>query len=557
MDSTRKFIDRMVGCGEEKKYDVMRKKLNVPDLMNPSFYSLGVRAMGYQNMYKALCDIVDNSIEPNVAATFVKVETDGKYNKGFTTITVIDDGCGMDALTLEEALKLGSNTGKDASINMGRYGTGMKSAALSIGQRLDVYTKTDDGDILHGFIDISDSNSIDAAIEGVDDEETIKMFNNAVKKNHGTIVVISKIDRASTYNVVSFSNTLARRIGLTYNKFIFGNKCKFFTNAGEVTGVDPIGYNVGADFKPLTPEIGSVDDNGNVNGKFTVHGCDFYYRAYEIDTKSPKNKNNKDLVPTNNRNSGIYVYRNNRLVGIVNYGLLGANVKHPEFNGYRVEMFCDGNADVIWGCQLTKEVVDRLEDEANKELYTAINESLCNSTLVYKRHLSERSKNEPDENEEEKNENYKKVVDDLNDSPYLKTSTITWGKNKKHEDDGNPEKEDKKEKEHKKQMNPNPHKKRTDSWLKDVVEKDLGSTEKIFVEDRDENGRPVIIINKAHPFYKCYNTMDYDQQAIIAKAFAVVIKAKEEVNYYTDEYACNIIDIYEETVSRQLTMALK
>ena len=530
----------------------MVKELKTSDLLNPSFYALGIRSMGYSDMYKALCDIIDNSVEPNVLSTFVKVLTDARYNRDITKISIVDDGCGMDFSTLEEALKLGSDTGKDASTNMGKYGTGMKSAGLSIGQRIDVYTKTKDGLLLHGYIDISDG--VTAAIEDVTDESTIKNFTDKVCGENGTIVEVSKLDRATTLNQSNFSKTISKRIGKFYNKFIFGGKCKFYTDNGEVLGLDPIGYNIGADYKPLTPEIGSFDESGNILGQFTVKGCTFFYRAYEIDTKSPKNKTNQQLIPTNNRTSGIYVYRNGRLVGVVNYGLLGANVKHPEYNGYRAEIFCDGNADILWRCQLTKEVDDKLEDEADKDLYKAIHEHLGNSAQIFKRHNSEKMKNEPDENEDEKNENYKKVVTDLNENPYLKKSIVTWGKNKKR-DGGVDRRSDAGE--HKKQQNPNPERKRSDAWIKSVCEKDLGSTEKIFVEDRDENGRPVIIINKAHPFYAYYRTMDYEQQAIIAKAFAVVIKAKEEVNYYTDNYVNNVIDIFEETISRQLNMALR
>ncbi len=103
-----------------------------------------LRNSGYNN-YSAIADIVDNSLDTEVRASKVKIITKDLSNFETGYISIIDNGFGMDKEILNEALKLGSDTGKDASIDLGCYGTGMKAAALSIGRKFVLETKTTPG----------------------------------------------------------------------------------------------------------------------------------------------------------------------------------------------------------------------------------------------------------------------------------------------------------------------------------------------------------------------------------------------------------------------------
>ena len=128
--------------------------------VNDSFIANSLRNCGYNN-YTAIADIIDNSIEPEVGSSFVKVDfdTDGKGSDKtiVKSILIIDDGVGMSSETLEEAMKLGANTGKNCIDNLGVYGTGLKSASLSIGQVLEVYTKTEESLLNYAKISIKDA----------------------------------------------------------------------------------------------------------------------------------------------------------------------------------------------------------------------------------------------------------------------------------------------------------------------------------------------------------------------------------------------------------------
>src|SRR5207248_10217167 len=64
-----------------------------------------LRELGYDS-YSSILDLIDNSID--AAATHVAVTV--AEVKGDTVVTVADNGCGMNEVTLGEALRIGSDT---------------------------------------------------------------------------------------------------------------------------------------------------------------------------------------------------------------------------------------------------------------------------------------------------------------------------------------------------------------------------------------------------------------------------------------------------------------
>lgn len=93
-------------------------------VVNNSFIVNTLRNCGYTS-YTAIADIIDNSIEQDVrvekdCTPFVKVTMEGKKLNGpIDRLLVVDNGTGMDFDTLNEAMSLGSNTGKDPAFDPG------------------------------------------------------------------------------------------------------------------------------------------------------------------------------------------------------------------------------------------------------------------------------------------------------------------------------------------------------------------------------------------------------------------------------------------------------
>src|SRR5215472_4111000 len=78
-----------------------------------------LREMGYDS-YASVLDIIDNSIDAQ--ATVVSVDI--CELQGDILIDIEDNGCGMDYDTLNEALRLGSDTIRETA-DLGKFGMGL------------------------------------------------------------------------------------------------------------------------------------------------------------------------------------------------------------------------------------------------------------------------------------------------------------------------------------------------------------------------------------------------------------------------------------------------
>lgn len=293
--------------------------------INDKFLVQTLRNCGYDN-YTAIADIVDNSIEPNVGATFVKIMVDRSSERSIKSILIGDNGCGMNFPTLREALALGSETGKKGNTNFGMYGTGLKSAALSLGKKLEIITKTKNGDYSYGIFSVEDNKvMVDvkplAEVPGSMEKQLI--FDEATEFNSGTVVIISSLDKLQNRDYYNFNNSIPGKIGLYFNKIISENKIKFYHNGNEIPAVQAM-------WEDNPDKVIVREGSFNVEGhevKFKLH----YLPSHIEDEKKEKEDEINDVEANSFSTrtlskSGFYLYRQNRLVG---YGLtLGLYVKN-------------------------------------------------------------------------------------------------------------------------------------------------------------------------------------------------------------------------------------
>lgn len=323
-----------------------------PIKITNAFITNALRQCGYTT-YTAICDIVDNSIDKDVHASEVHIRYEGGYSN-ITSLLIIDNGCGMSFDTLKTALSLGSETGK-TSEHLGYYGVGLKTAALAIGKRLEVFSKMQNDKLVnHAIIDLDDYY-----IDNKDITVKFEQIQSDVISNQGTIVKISKLDKISTHSWKVLKPTLQSTIGLVYNKFIFDKICVFKLNNDIVKPIDAIGNMVGINVEKMSKD----------NAHFEVNGIDIRYNAWFI--PSTAQQNGENWLPRSNNYCGIYLYRNNRLVGSgLSLGLLssgGGQSKHALLNGLRIEIFMDGNADILTGSSYLKTVNEKDKSSLNED----------------------------------------------------------------------------------------------------------------------------------------------------------------------------------------------
>jgi len=148
---------------------------------------------------------IDNSIEAD--ANLIRVETayaDGK--QAINDIAFADNGAGIDPNIMAHILSMGFSSRYGQRTGLGRFGVGMKLAGLSLGRRIDVYSKRRDSDtIWHAYIDLDEvaagtQTDIEARTAEAWPASHARLMATAEGQafSSGTLVVYGKVDRLTS-----------------------------------------------------------------------------------------------------------------------------------------------------------------------------------------------------------------------------------------------------------------------------------------------------------------------------------------------------------------------
>src|SRR2546421_8221170 len=107
-----------------------------------------LRELGYDS-YASVMDLLDNSVDAQAS----NIEITISEEKGDIRIVIEDNGLGMDEDTLDEALRLGSDTQRDTG-DLGKFGLGLVTASIGLSRRVELYTRELGGDLLYGGFDL-------------------------------------------------------------------------------------------------------------------------------------------------------------------------------------------------------------------------------------------------------------------------------------------------------------------------------------------------------------------------------------------------------------------
>ena len=295
-----------------------------------------LRYLTYSNE-TALADIVDNSLDAEAENVDIIIDKD--------SITIIDDGYGMNESTLCEAIKLGSDTEKDRS-KLGRFGMGLVTASISMAKRLTVASKTEDGNANCVCLDLVKIENTNRWVA-----DKVELSQNEIeqweKKGCGTIVRIDNIDHYKYKNVDTLISKTMTHFGEVFRKYIEAGRI-IKINGKTVNAIDPLAL-ANETTNVLFDE--DVDYGGNL----------FHMTIVEVDSNG--SNLNMDL-DANMRNQGFYIVRNNRQ--IAHAITIGNFVKHNSTNRFRCEISYSSDLDDCVGINFTKdkiEITQSLEDK--------------------------------------------------------------------------------------------------------------------------------------------------------------------------------------------------
>ena len=230
------------------------------EIFNIKGMAEAIRYTEYKNIYSAISELIDNSIEAKAKNIIISL----KYyqRKGEETIeelAVLDDGYGMDDVILQDCLVFGSTT-KQNRESMGRFGVGLGQASLFAAPRVEVYSWQNSNNPKFVYLDTEQmkegkQKTIPAPIEKTPPEEffnsnSIRYFGGRHTTNiidysiSGTMILWRDIDTISV-KLSTFKKRLHEEIGRKFRYYIRDGVNIFLTDTAfsefeKINLIDPM-----------------------------------------------------------------------------------------------------------------------------------------------------------------------------------------------------------------------------------------------------------------------------------------------------------------------------
>lgn len=118
---------------------IIKEGANVPLFLGQTMIS-ALRDLGYNHTTSAICEHVDNSFQWGAQEVRVYFHEKGKKGARKIDVLIIDDGVGMSPNVLRAVTAFGGSLCYDNRQTVGKYGMGMKAAALSMGPTLEIFS---------------------------------------------------------------------------------------------------------------------------------------------------------------------------------------------------------------------------------------------------------------------------------------------------------------------------------------------------------------------------------------------------------------------------------
>jgi len=299
-----------------------------------------LRHLGYGN-YVAIADLVDNSIDAGASRIAITIQKRGDD----VSITIADDGTGMDYEILDQALRLGSLVEKDPTSDLGKFGMGLVTAGLSIARQTHVVTKRN-GVTLSSIADVDEVikvNKFCKHLEQATQEEIALFAENLETAETGTVVTLLKCDNLKNKNTSVFANTLRKHLGRIHRYFI-ASGIEIKVNGEAVPAIDPLELE--------NPQTVLFSDDTFPYEVLTATGVTKANVRTRIVLIDDNPASGSRVFEKGINHQGFSVLRNQR--EILFGSTLTAFTKHNDFNRMRGEVFFSGELDSEVGIDFTK-----------------------------------------------------------------------------------------------------------------------------------------------------------------------------------------------------------
>lgn len=365
-----------------------------------------LRDVGYNNTTSALCEHADNAIEAGATEVRIYFRQTGRRGSQETDIMVFDNGRGMPPNVLKVATSFGGSMSYGNRKGIGRFGMGMKTAALSISPVMELYTWQEKAAFYNMTLDTTSigrdrSNLVelpDATFNSVLPEPILDMFIKGVNfpkdqneqnllapegtdvyerlSTHGTIVYMPDCDRLTYATDRKLVEHCVKEMARVYRRQI-AKGLRIYINNRLTQAIDPTysmptarhtsveGLNLRTSRLVVAKTIQvQLSDSSKETAPVNV-------RLYALPIEDWSNLTRKVLNTSLHLFDGqvVSILRNDREVH-VGY-LPGVIERHGENNWLRIEIDFSGELDEAFGVASNKQGV-RLKSYVAEAIESAI-----------------------------------------------------------------------------------------------------------------------------------------------------------------------------------------
>ena len=317
----------------------------------------------------AICDLIDNCIDADATSIDVKLKKNGQEGQSdiISSYVITDNGVGMDSDTLIGAFTLGTDR-EYRPRSLGKFGIGLKSAGLSLGNEITIITRAADSEPICARLSMSDveqSGRYEIDLGEVPDEMHA-VWEAAGIEAHGTVLLIRQLTDGQPPHA-DFQDYLKRYCSVVYHRFLESTVQPLSMTIGETTlqPFDPL-FMEEARRDPLVPQTWDgktphllLEDKiplvGNEVTAYVAATHLVHPPSFEPDERRRAQEDYAIVVDPYTRRSrhGFYVYRNERVIALAErfHGLVPASTQYQAF---RARLMFDESADAVLSLDVKK-----------------------------------------------------------------------------------------------------------------------------------------------------------------------------------------------------------
>lgn len=345
-----------------------------------------LRDLGYQ-VTEAVADLVDNSIAAGAHRIAISIHFDGQDS----WIRIADDGRGMDAGEITEAMRYGAARSYDYD-DLGKFGLGLKTASMSQCRRLTVASRTSRSkarmEVRQLDLDyVEATDTWDILI--LRSDERPEAVTSPLLSHRGTVILWEGLDRILTYadpsggwakkHLLELAQRIEEHLAMVFHRFLEGEvprrKLRITLNGNAVEPWDPFarGEKATQTLKATEYELSTPAGSGIVrmNPYILPPKASFSSEAAWRRQSGPANWNYQQ---------GLYIYRANRLIQSGGWSRIRTIDEHTKLS--RIALFFNPELDAAFGINVAKMRV-KLPSELKDQIEDAVSVAARQSRVTY------------------------------------------------------------------------------------------------------------------------------------------------------------------------------